>query len=139
MAVVSADIGSGQVCRIQRKVLLPGQTQNRTGLPSLSNSGGRLIDSMEETGYELGLHIRFPRNAGWAPLPDAEGDDTGQASWDTSRTVHLDLPVDQLGWIATSLQIVVSFDVMEVGMRHDKGNHRDRQYGDGGVIDSLRA
>lgn len=103
------------------------------------DSGGLGISSMEAIGYESGFHIRFPRNAGRAPLPDAQSDDTGQSSRNTGGPVHLDLPVNQLGWIPTSLQIVVGLDVMEVGMRHDERDHRDRQDGDGGVIDTLRA
>jgi len=100
----------------------------------------RATDQMhEKTGYRLGLHIRFPRDVGRAPLPDAEGDDTGQTCRDTGCAVDLDLSVDQLGGIAASLQIVVCLDVMEAGVRHDKGDDRDRQYGDGGVIDTLRA
>jgi hypothetical protein len=98
-----------------------------------------MFDSMKAIEYELGFHIRFPGNVRWAPLPDPEGDDTGQSGRDAGGPVYLNLPVDQLGWIPTSLQIVVRLDVMEVGMGDDKGNHWDRQDGNGRVIDPLRA
>lgn len=62
-----------------------------------------MVDGMAATEYELGLHVCFPGDVRRAPLPDAEGDDPGESGWDTSRTVHLDLSIDQLGWIPTSL------------------------------------
>lgn len=95
---------------------------------------------MHDGGYDwLGLYICCPRYTGRAPLPDAKRDDASQSCRNTSRAVDLNLPVDQFRRIAATFQVIIGFNVMKVCMRHDKGNHWDRQHGDGGVVDTLGA
>ena len=71
-------------------------------------------------------------------MPDAEGDDASQSGRDTGSAVDSDFSVDQFGRVPASLQIVIGPDLVKVRVGDDEGDHRDRQYGDGGIIDAFR-
>ena len=72
--------------------------------------------------YLRGLHIRCPRHTGGAPLPDAKRDDASQSGRDAGRAGDLDLSIDQFGGITATLEVLVRLDVMQIGVRHDKGD-----------------
>lgn len=86
------------------------------------------------------FHIRLPGDRRWAPLPDAERDDSREAGGDTRILADSDLTVDEAGRIAAAaLQVVIGFDVVQVGVGNEKGDDRDRQHGNARIVDHLTA
>jgi hypothetical protein len=57
-------------------------------------------------------------------LPDTKGNDASQSGRDASRAVDFYLPVDQFGRVAASFQVIIGFNVMEIGMGYDEGDNR---------------
>lgn len=84
-------------------------------------------------------HICFPGHAGRTPLPDTEGNDAGQSCRNTGRAVDHNFSIDQFSGISTALQVLVGLNVMKIRVWHHEGNQRNREHGDGRVVDALRA
>lgn len=74
--------------------------------------------------------IRLPRDLRRTPLPDTEGDNTGEPGWNTGQSRDFDVAIHQRRRFTASPEVVVRAYVTEVEVRNKKRDDWNRQHGE---------
>ena len=62
----------------------------------------------------------------WAPLPHAEGDDSGETGGKAGRRVDRHVTIDDAGLSSAATQIRFTGDLVQIEVGHEKGDDWNR-------------